>query len=89
MTSISKPGLTSGLAHRSGVVGIGRRLHQIGNPVTVAVLRSRLHGMLSGSVALLTVTGRRSGRQYVFPVQCARSGRVIMVVPDGYEHKTG
>ena len=88
MTSITEPGLISRLGRRPGVVGVRRRLHRLGNPVTARVLRSRLRGMLSGSVALLTVTGQRSGRQYGFPVQYARSGRVIVVVPGGYEHKT-
>jgi hypothetical protein len=33
-----------------------------------AVLRSRAHGLASGRVALITYTGRRSGREYTIPV---------------------
>src|SRR5438045_8615614 len=38
------------------------------NPVVGAVLSSPLHPLLSGGLALITVTGRRSGRRYTFPV---------------------
>ena len=38
------------------------------NPLVRAVLRSPAHGLLSGHLALLTVTGRRSGRTFTFPV---------------------
>lgn len=38
------------------------------NPVVKALIRSRLHGLASGSLALITVTGRRSGREHTFPV---------------------
>ena len=69
-------------------IGLLRRLHRLANPVTTALLRSRLHGLLSGSVALLTMTGRQTGGRYVFPVQYARSGPVVVVVPGGHEHKT-
>jgi F420H(2)-dependent quinone reductase len=42
--------------------------NRTGNPLIGAVLRSPLHRVLSGSLALITVTGRRSGREYTFPV---------------------
>ena len=38
------------------------------NPVLRTVLQSRLHRALSRELMLLHVTGRRSGRVYVFPV---------------------
>ena len=38
------------------------------NPVIGAVLRSPLHPLLSHGLALLHVTGRRSGRRYWIPV---------------------
>jgi deazaflavin-dependent oxidoreductase (nitroreductase family) len=38
------------------------------NPVVKAVLSSPLHPLLSRNLALITVTGRRSGRRYTFPV---------------------
>jgi len=40
-----------------------------GNSVVLAVLRSSAHRLLSGMAVELRYTGRRSGRQYVLPVQ--------------------
>ena len=42
--------------------------NRVVNPFVRAVLSSRLHRLLSRGLALITVTGRRSGRQYTFPV---------------------
>ena len=38
------------------------------NPVLRAVLQSPAHMLASGRFALITYTGRRSGRQYTIPV---------------------
>jgi deazaflavin-dependent oxidoreductase (nitroreductase family) len=38
------------------------------NPLVRAVLSSPLHPLLSSGLALITVTGRRSGRRFTFPV---------------------
>jgi deazaflavin-dependent oxidoreductase (nitroreductase family) len=38
------------------------------NPVMKALLRSPLHRLLSKNFMLLTVTGRKTGRAYTFPV---------------------
>jgi deazaflavin-dependent oxidoreductase (nitroreductase family) len=38
------------------------------NPLLVALLRSPLHGLASKNFMLLTVTGRKSGRTYTFPI---------------------
>jgi hypothetical protein len=38
------------------------------NPCVRGLLRSPAHGLVSGHLALLTVTGRRSGRTFTFPV---------------------
>lgn len=44
------------------------------------LLRSRLHGLASEGLALLTMTGRTSGRSYEFPVQYVeRSGTLILL----------
>jgi deazaflavin-dependent oxidoreductase (nitroreductase family) len=67
---------------------LGRMLHRVSNPLVTAVLRSRFHKLLSGSAAVLTVTGRRSGRSYRVPVQYAADGQTVCVVPGGWEHKT-
>jgi F420H(2)-dependent quinone reductase len=40
----------------------------VGNPLVTAILRSPLHPMLSRSVMLLTVRGRRTGKWYTVPV---------------------
>lgn len=44
------------------------------NPIVTALLRSRGRGLLGRRIALLTVTGRRSGREHTFPVHFARTG---------------
>ena len=50
------------------------------NPVVRLVLHSRLHRLLSGRLALVTVTGRRSGRRFTIPVGYRRvDGRVEIV----------
>jgi hypothetical protein len=43
-------------------------LNHTGNPILKGVLGSPLHGLASGKLALITVTGRRSGRRHTFPV---------------------
>jgi deazaflavin-dependent oxidoreductase (nitroreductase family) len=51
------------------------------NPLVGALLRSPLHPVLSRSLALITVTGRRSGRRYTFPVAYRQDdGRVLIDV---------
>jgi hypothetical protein len=49
---------------KSLVVRLSMRL----NGVIDLVLRSRLHWLLSRGLALITVTGRRTGRRYTIPV---------------------
>jgi len=49
------------------------------NPLVKAVLSSPLHPMLSRDLALITVTGRRSGRRYTFPVGYNQDGDRIRV----------
>ncbi|HUJ07321.1 MAG TPA: nitroreductase/quinone reductase family protein [Streptosporangiaceae bacterium] len=73
---------------RPRVLSIGRRLRRVANLVVSAILRSRWHRLLSGSLALLTVTGRRTGRRQVFPVRYAESGKVFIVLAGGHEQKT-
>jgi hypothetical protein len=51
------------------------------NPVVSALLRSRLHWIASAGLVLITVTGRRSGRQYSFPVGYREDAdRVVILV---------
>ena len=51
------------------------------NPLLRWLLRSRLHFLASGGLMLLTVTGRRSGRRFSFPVGYQReSGGALTVM---------
>ncbi|HEX4817381.1 MAG TPA: nitroreductase/quinone reductase family protein [Nonomuraea sp.] len=50
------------------------------NPVVAWLLRTPLHDLLSRRIALLTVTGRRSGAAIRLPVQYERDGDVLTVV---------
>lgn len=62
-------------------------VNRVVNPVVRAVLRSPAHGLLSGHLALLTVTGRRSGRAFTFPVGYRRDGDRVTVGVDWPERK--
>ena len=57
------------------------------NPLVRGVLRSPAHRLLSGHLALLTVTGRRSGRSYTFPVGYHRDGDRVTIGVDWPERK--
>ena len=59
-----------------------------GNAIVLAVLRSRAHRLLSASAIELRYTGRRSGRQYVLPVQYAGAGDELVVWPQHWQHST-
>jgi deazaflavin-dependent oxidoreductase (nitroreductase family) len=59
-----------------------------GNAIVLAVLRSRAHRLLSASAIELRYTGRRSGRQYVLPVQYASAGDLLVVRPQHWQHST-
>jgi deazaflavin-dependent oxidoreductase (nitroreductase family) len=59
-----------------------------GNAVVLAVLRSRAHRLLSATAIELRYTGRRSGRQYVLPVQYAGAGDHLVVWPQHWQHST-
>lgn len=47
------------------------------NPLITALLRSPLHGLLSGSHMLLTVAGRKTGRTYTTPVNYSISDSTL------------
>jgi deazaflavin-dependent oxidoreductase (nitroreductase family) len=42
------------------------------NKIMIALLRSPLHGMLGGSMMLITFTGRKSGKTFTTPVNYLR-----------------
>jgi hypothetical protein len=62
-------------------------VNRVVNPVVRAVLRSPAHRLLSGHLALLTVTGRRSGRTFTFPVGYHRDGDRVTIGVDWPERK--
>jgi hypothetical protein len=49
------------------------------NPVLKALLRSPLHPLVSRNMALISVTGRRSGKVYTFPVGYERDGERVTI----------
>jgi deazaflavin-dependent oxidoreductase (nitroreductase family) len=51
-----------------------------GNDFMAWVLRSPFHGMLSGGMMLLTVTGRKTGKKYTTPVGYYREGDSLWVI---------
>jgi len=50
------------------------------NPLVTWTLRSRLHGMMSASTVLVTVTGRKSGRPYTLPISYHQSGDTLTII---------
>ena len=61
-------------------------LNRTVNPVVKAVLRSPLHRLLR-RVVLITVTGRRSGREHTFPTGFSRDGERVRIVVGSPERK--
>jgi deazaflavin-dependent oxidoreductase (nitroreductase family) len=58
-----------------------KRLQRLGNLFVIALLRSPLHRMLSGSLLLISYRGRRSGRHFTIPVMYAeREGTLTILV---------
>ncbi|MBI5030194.1 MAG: nitroreductase family deazaflavin-dependent oxidoreductase [Chloroflexi bacterium] len=55
-------------------------LNQIGNQFVKAILCSPLHGLLSRSFVVLTLTGRKSGKAYSTPVNYQRQGNILRIV---------
>lgn len=57
-----------------------RRLIRSINPFMKWMLQSPLHGIVSRSYMLVTVTGRKSGKQYMLPVKYKQEGDVLHVI---------
>ena len=55
-------------------------LYSAANPIVTPLLRSPLHWLCSGTLALLTVTGRKTGRRHTFPIMYVRDGATIAIV---------
>jgi deazaflavin-dependent oxidoreductase (nitroreductase family) len=56
------------------------------NPIMLWLLRSPLHGMLSGSTMVVTYTGRKSGKLFSTPVNYVRDGDVLWTI--SYRRRT-
>ena len=57
------------------------------NPLVRGLLRSPAHRLVSSHLALLTVTGRRSGRAFTFPVGYHQEGDVVTIGVDWPDRK--
>jgi F420H(2)-dependent quinone reductase len=53
--------------------------NRTGNPAVKLILSSPLHSLLSGRLAVITVTGRRTGREYSFPVGYRQQGDRVTI----------
>lgn len=53
--------------------------YKLVNPLLMAVLRSPLHALMSGSLMTLRFTGRKSGRRYAIPVGYLQRGQQLFV----------
>src|ERR1700684_1694841 len=53
--------------------------NRTGNRAVELLLRSPLHSVVSRHLALITVTGRRSGHDYTFPVGYRRTGDRVTI----------
>ena len=56
-----------------------RFFNSLGNPFVATVLRSPLHRMMSGRMMLITVRGRKTGREYTTPVEYRRTNGELAV----------
>ena len=65
----------------------GGSVTPMGNRLVALVLRSPLHRLLSGSLLLLSVTGRRSGQRHTFPVSYLREDDRVVVLVGNAESK--
>jgi hypothetical protein len=62
-------------------------LNRTGNPARKALLRSPLHRLASRQLALITVTGRSSRREYTLPVGYRRQGNTVQIEVGWAERK--
>lgn len=64
------------------------RLSMRMNGIVDLVLRSRFHWLLSRGLTLITVTGRRTGRQYTIPVGYLETPDAVVVLVGDAPSKT-
>ena len=53
--------------------------NRVVNPLVRLLLRSPAHRVVGGRMALITVTGRRSGRTFTIPTGCRRDGDRVTI----------
>ncbi|MCK5645548.1 MAG: nitroreductase family deazaflavin-dependent oxidoreductase [Anaerolineales bacterium] len=58
---------------------MARLFNKIGNAFMMIILKSPLHAMLSRSICIITVRGRKTGIEYRTPVNYLRDGAVIWI----------
>jgi len=57
------------------------------DPIMTGLLRSPLHGPVSNSIVLITVTGRKSGRPITTPINYVREGDTLTTI--SFRERTG
>ncbi len=60
----------------------------IGNPIMKFLLRSRWHGVASANIILVTVTGRKTGKQYTTPVNYIEDEEAGILTVLTHQHRT-
>lgn len=53
------------------------------NRIMIGLLRSPLHRLVSGSILLITFSGRKSGKLYTTPISYSRQGEAIIAFTHG------
>lgn len=64
----------------SAAILLARGMTMWFNPIIIFLLRSPLHGLLSGSMMLITYAGRKSGKPITLPANWVREGDTLFVV---------
>ncbi len=62
-------------------------MNHISNPLVRWILQSPLHSLMSKSVLLISFTGKKSGNEYMTPVQYARQGQTIWIMVGAPQQK--
>ena len=56
-------------------------MNKIINPFIILILRSPLRGIMGAGFLLISYTGRKSGKRFTLPVNYAREGSSILILP--------
>jgi len=62
-------------------------MNHVYNPIVSWLLQSPFHSGLSKDVLLIAFTGKKSGKEYITPVQYVRDGSTIWIVVGWPENK--